>query len=146
MKEICLPLKHEFDIRGFATMTIKEIIALLGDIAAFFISAAALIYSLATLLPRIRGAAQDVDAKREKTDADVSTRYNDLLLSALDRLDKLDERFNALKSENEKLQQELKERDKKLDEWAKGIDMLIKQICTLGQTPLWYPDQKEAEG
>lgn len=125
-------------------MTIEEIIAALNDSVAFLLSAAALLWALVTFLPRLKRMRHDLSASIESTDADVSQKYGNLLLAALNRIEELDkswnERFAALEKENEELRQTLKERDKKLVEWAKGIEKLINYICELGHTPPWYPN------
>ena len=123
-------------------MTIDKLVTILNELVAFMLSAAALLWAMATFVPRLKKMRQDIKTSAEQADADVSHKYKGLLLDALARIDDLDERFTALKMENEQLKEALRDRDQIINEWSKGIERLIKQLVELGQTPVWQPNGK----
>lgn len=78
-------------------------------------------------------------AARRKETASVAETYEAMAARQAGEIDKLRREIHELKADIEFRDKVIEQRDARLEEWAAGIDLLVKQLVAAGEKPVWKP-------
>jgi uncharacterized protein YhaN len=79
-----------------------------------------------------KSTAKKLECEAEEAKSQTAKQYSDIASQSADRETRLMKNID-------KLERKVTELERQMDEWAKGINKLISQICDLGEEPVWRP-------